>query len=63
MGPWPLPHRPTILKTTILVCLDHIPQYTRMDGPRSHIEGSQEITISVQVSIVRQTLPQEYHHL
>ncbi|KAL4191793.1 hypothetical protein AMTRI_Chr06g190820 [Amborella trichopoda] len=56
--------------TMILLCLDHVPQYTRMDGPRSRIEGGQEMTISIQVSIVQLTelvlsklVPQELHHL
>ncbi|ERN12099.1 hypothetical protein AMTR_s00556p00002860 [Amborella trichopoda] len=47
-----LPQHPAILKTMILLCLDHVPQYTRMDGPRSRIEGGREMTISIQVSIV-----------
>ncbi|KAL4195695.1 hypothetical protein AMTRI_Chr04g179540 [Amborella trichopoda] len=70
LGPPPLLHRPAILKTTILLCLDHVPRYTRMDGPRSRIEGSREMTISVQVSIKRLTelalsklVPQELHYL
>ncbi|KAL4180611.1 hypothetical protein AMTRI_Chr13g92950 [Amborella trichopoda] len=67
LGP---PPRPAILNTTILLCFDHVPRYTRMDGPRSRIEGSREMTISVQVSIKRLTelalsklVPQELHYL
>ncbi|KAL4186005.1 hypothetical protein AMTRI_Chr09g31540 [Amborella trichopoda] len=43
-----------VLHTMILLCLDHVPQYTRMDGPRSRIEG--ELVLS-------KLVPQELHHL
>ncbi|KAL4182398.1 hypothetical protein AMTRI_Chr11g93170 [Amborella trichopoda] len=57
LGPPPLLHHPAILKTTILLCLDHVSQYTRMDGPRSRIEGTaHKMALSKHV-------PQELHYL